>query len=56
MASLEYDVNMGDIARRTTMTVNLRGMHQYRVRMWIGIQLMKLAGWVMRMNFEVIPE
>ena len=50
MATLEVD--MEDIARRIGITVNLRGLTQWKLRVWIGTQLIRLAAWVMWVNIE----
>ena len=35
-----------------TMKVKLRGVNQWRVRLWLGAQLIRLAAWVMWMDVE----
>ena len=50
MATLEGD--MQTIANRLEITVNLRGMTQWKVRVWLGVQLIRLAAWIMWVNVE----
>lgn len=39
----------------TTMTVNIKTVltHQYRIRLWCGINLLRLAAWVLGCNIVI---
>jgi len=44
MASTEVNVPISKLMSDVTMNVNLTGVRTWRVRVWLGIQLLKLAG------------
>lgn len=41
--------------RHVSITVKLTGMRRLRFRVWLGTQLLKLAGWVLPARVEVEP-
>ena len=47
-----FEANMHTIANLLEITVNLRGMTQWKVRVWLGVQLIRLAAWIMWVNVE----
>ena len=50
MATFEADAK--DIARQLDITVKLRGLARWKVRAWLGVQLIRLAAWIMWVNVE----
>ncbi len=46
MASVDANVSMPKIMRSVTLRVNLRGVKSWRLRLWVGTRLLKLAALV----------
>jgi hypothetical protein len=48
MASIASDttVNMSDVANSMSITVRVKGVRIFRVRMWMMIQILRLAAFV----------
>jgi hypothetical protein len=53
MASTRVDIQATSIMANHTMTVRLTGVTEFRVRVWIAEQLMRLAARVLRTGIEV---
>ena len=53
MATTHVKVPMGKIMSQVTMNVDLTGMKVFRVRMWIGRQLLKLVALAMGCKIQV---
>jgi len=49
-------VNMRDIAKGITINVRIDGYESYRIRLWIGILLIRLASWIVGMNFHTFSK
>lgn len=47
MASADMNVPMSDVMKQCTVNVRLTGVRVWRVRLWIGCKLIKLASLVM---------
>jgi hypothetical protein len=48
MASMtgKTTVNMSDVAKSMSITVRVKGVRIFRFRMWLAIQILKLAAFV----------
>lgn len=53
MADTSVNVPVSRVMHKITMQVNVTGMHTWRVRMWLGIQTLKLAALIMGCAIEV---
>lgn len=49
------NVNVNDVMRRGSFTVELRviGIPEFRARLWLAKQIIRLAAWVGRFKAEV---
>lgn len=47
MASSHVEMSMSNAMRHATLTVRMTGMRRFRVRMWVAMQLVRLAAFVM---------
>ena len=50
------EVDAVKLARNVKMSVRLTRCNELIVRLWIGKQLIKLAGWAMGMGIEIREE
>ncbi len=48
------EINLRDIASKITVTVTIKNETQWRWRIWLAVQLIKLAAWVAWMNVEFV--
>jgi hypothetical protein len=53
MADTSVNIPVSRVMHKITMQVNVTGMKTWRVRMWLGVQTMKLAALIMGCNIEV---
>lgn len=54
MAILEtVNVKASDLMRDVTMTVNVKGMHVFAARKWLGLRVMRLAIHILGCGFKV---
>lgn len=49
MAKSEVDIM--ELQRRFRLTLRFRRIREYRVRMWIGRQLIRIAAWIMSVEY-----
>lgn len=53
MARYCKSIHIRTVVKKGTMVVRVRGMRQFRVRVWIAVRLIRLAAWVMWTPVEV---
>lgn len=49
---MKTEVDIKDLSKRVTVSVTLWNIKQWRVRIWLGKILIRLAAWVMWVNVE----
>jgi len=47
------DLDAKELATMITLRVRIRRMRRWRVRLWIGCRLIRLASWVMWVPVEI---
>ncbi len=45
--------NIADLTPSLTLKIEITGVRKYRIRLWVGCQLIKLAAHIMRMGIEI---
>lgn len=53
MASTHVNMPVSRVMKKVTMVVHVTGVRTWRVRLWLGTQLMRLAALTMGCGFEV---
>lgn len=53
MASNIASIPIKSVLKNATLNVRLTGVKRWRVRLWIGMRLIRLAAWIMWMNIEI---
>jgi hypothetical protein len=51
-----HPVRMGEIAKDITINIKLTGMKRFAVRMWIGVQIIRLAALILPTATEIEVE
>ncbi len=51
MAQLSTQVDVGHLD--TEMTIHVRILRRFRVRVWLALQMIRLAAWLFPMNVRV---
>ena len=55
MAQMNSNVNIpiADLTKSMTGNVSITGLNRWKVKLWIGTNLIKLAAYIMGMNVEI---
>ena len=56
MAEIAGKVDFKDIAKNNTMLVGFKNAKQWRWRLWVAGQLIRLAAWIAWMGVEISIE
>lgn len=52
MANNCMNLKMSELSKQITLYVKLSGIREFKFRLWVGRQLIKLAAKIMRMGIE----
>jgi hypothetical protein len=55
-SDLHMTMPMRTLAQHVTMHVTMTGVRRYALRLWLSVQLMKLAAWVAGVGITVDTE
>ena len=51
-----FGVHLPRVAKQFDLKIKVTGVRRFRVRVWLGVQVLKLAAIVMGVGFEVSVE
>ena len=51
---MKSEFYMRDLMRTATLTIQLRGVRRFRLRVWLGLHLMRLAAAVMGVGVSIV--
>jgi hypothetical protein len=53
MANADIDIKAGSVMRNVIMRVSVNGVRTFRLRLWLGVQLIRLAAVAMGCGIQV---